>query len=201
MTRFLAVAAILPACSCITIRLAGGSSEQTVYQLDCPAPEHAPALDWAIRVRDFSCSSEYDRTGMVLVDSSGIVTRASTHRWASSPSVALSDLITRDLLSEGSYLVVLRRSVMAGDGAILEGSVREFGARQSGDSWHAVIDTDLILFDAGTGEVLAQRRIELEIPMRANGFDELSRSMSELATAWSAEARAFIRESLEARTS
>lgn len=196
LRRILAAAALLPLCSCITIKLAGGSSDHTVYRLSCPVPAEAPATGCDIRVRDFSCASEYDRTGMVLVDSSGVVTRTSGNRWASSPSVALSDLITRDLVAEGSFTAVLRRSVMDGIGVILEGGVREFGARQSGGVWLAVIDTDLTLFDAVSGSVIDQTRIELHSPMSSTGFPELARAMSTLAAQWSAEARMFVHSAI-----
>lgn len=197
MRRLLAAAALLPLCSCITIRLAGGSSDHTVYRLECPVPAQAAPAGCDIRVRDFSCASEYDRTGMVLVDSGGVVTRTSENRWASSPSVALSDLITRDLVAEGSFTAVLRRSVMDGGGVILEGGVREFGARQAGGIWLAVIDTDLTLFDAGSGDVIEQRRIVLSSPMSSTGFPELAGAMSALAAQWSAEARGFVHDALD----
>lgn len=196
MKRILLAAAALLTCSCITIELAGGSSERTVYSLECPAPGPGPRTGSDIRVRDFSCSTEYDRTGMVLVDSSGLVTRASTHRWASSPGISLSDLLARHLLAEGSFDAVLRRSVMTGTGAILEGHVAEFGARLIDGTWHAVIDTDLILFDASSGELISQRRICLSSPMASTGFGELAAAMSDLASRWSDEARAFIHGTL-----
>ncbi|HOF67042.1 MAG TPA: ABC-type transport auxiliary lipoprotein family protein [Candidatus Fermentibacter daniensis] len=198
MKRLLLTAsAVLLTCSCITIRLAGRSSEQTVHSLECPDPPPAPPAGSDIRVRDFSCSTEYDRTGMVLVDSSGLVTRTSTHRWASSPGISLSDLLARHLLAEGSFDAVLRRSVMTGTGAIVEGHVAEFGARQIDGVWHAVLDTDLILSDARSRELISQKRIRLSSPMPSTGFDSLAAVMSTLASRWSGEARAFIHDALE----
>lgn len=183
----------LLASSCITVRLGGATDPPVIHSLEAAPPARSAGTSaLTIRVRDFSCSSEYDRTDMVRVDASGVVTRSSVHRWAASPAAALTDLIERDLLREDYFAAVFRCSMMTGEDLVLEGDVREFGAREDG-GWIAVIDTDITLFESPGGGVLLQTGLRLEAPLDSTGYQSVAESMSLLAAAWSDSVRSMVR--------
>jgi ABC-type uncharacterized transport system auxiliary subunit len=188
----LGVLALL-ASSCITVRLGGATDPPVIHCLEvAPPARSAGTSDLTIRIRDLSCTSDYDRTDMVRVDASGVVTRSAVHRWSAPPATALTELIERDLLREDFFAAVFRRSMMAGEDLVLEGAVREFGAREDG-GWTAVIDTDLTLFESPGGRVLLQTGLRLTAPMDSASYQSVAESMSLLAAEWSDSVRTMVR--------
>lgn len=186
---------LLACCSCISVSLGGRSSPAVVYELNPPPPAHeASASCLVLRIADFTASPAYDRTDMVVVDSTGRVVRASGHRWASTPASLLADMITRDVMSEGRFESVYRRYTLVGEDLRMDAHVREFGARYSGGSWVARIETDVTILDTRSGTIAYQGTIGLEEPMPSGGFDELAAAMRVLAGVWSSEVRAELEE-------
>ncbi|NLP05706.1 membrane integrity-associated transporter subunit PqiC [Candidatus Fermentibacteria bacterium] len=182
---------LLACCSCISVSLGGRSSPAVVYEVNPPPPARAASASCLVlRIADFTASPAYDRTDMVVVDSTGRVVRASGHRWASTPASLLADLLTRDLMAEGRFESVYRRYTLVGEDVQLDAHVREFGSRYSGGSWVARVETDVTILDTRSGTIAFQGTIRLEEPMPSGGFDELATTMGKLAGRWSSEVRA-----------
>lgn len=186
---------LMACCSCISVSLGGRSSPAVVYEVNPPPPGHAASASCLVlRIADFTSSPAYDRTDMVVVDSTGRVVRASGHRWASTPASLLSDLLARDIMAEGRLESVYRRYTLFGEDIHLDAHVREFGSRYSGGSWAACIETDVTILDSRSGTIVFQGTIRLQEPMPAGGFGELAKAMGVLAGRWSSEVRAELDE-------
>ncbi len=198
MKRLIPAMLVLAASSCITVRLSGASGSSCIYQVSTPAPGRVRGVDASIRLRDFTSSIEYDRTDMVLVDVSGRVTRSGGHRWASSPSTALGDILARDLVSEGFFSVVYRRSMLGEEDMVLEGYVREYGARETPAGWIALIDTEILLFLSSGGRPVLQAQLRFEAPLDSLGYPALAEAMNGLVLQWSDSTRSVIRSAASA---
>jgi ABC-type uncharacterized transport system auxiliary subunit len=200
--RYAAVAAMLLSTSCITIGLGGRSEPLSIYSLESPAPQTSPArTDLVLRLRDFTASSAYDRTDMVLVDSTGRTTRASAHRWASGPPNMLNDILARDLLVESRFSAVYRHTSATGEDLVLECYVREFGGRQLPDGkWLTVIEADLTVLDGRDGSLVRQWSCRVEDLLDGEGFDLFARSMSRASTEWSEMVRAGLDDAVSVLT-
>jgi ABC-type uncharacterized transport system auxiliary subunit len=174
----------------------------TIYSLENPVVQASPACTGLIlRLRDFTASPAYDRTDMVLVDSTGRTTRASAHRWTSGPPNMLNDMLARDLLGESRFDAVFRHTSATGEDLVLECLVREFGARQLPDgAWRAVIDADLTLLDGRDGSLILQWSCRSEDLLDGEGFDMLARSMSRASAEWSSMVRAGLYDAIAVMT-
>jgi uncharacterized lipoprotein YmbA len=180
--------------SCVRVDVGSDPATLIIHKLDYGSPIPGnETFNTALRLRDFSASDEYDRKALVLILADGTVRRTGLHQWASTPAVALADLLHRDLLVEGSFQVVHRSGSRRGEEVLVEGFVREFGARQSSAEWVAVLDMDLLLTDTGAAKGSEQKTYRLLRTMTDEGYDSLVRTLSYLANEWSEKARSDIR--------
>lgn len=186
--------------SCVRVNVGSDSPALVIHKLDCGLPG---AGDWTfeteISVCDFLATDEYDRKALVLVLADGTVQRTGFHQWASTPALALPDILHRDLLAEASFRAVHRRGAVGGEELVIEGFVREFGARESRAEWAAVLDVDLLISSTGALRGLEQRTYRLSRAMPSEGYDVLAQTLSSLAQEWSQEVRSDIRAFIDSR--
>lgn len=177
------VLALSSSCLTVGVRYAGpGGARPVIYQLDYPAPQaDACPNGLVMRVRDFTCASEYDGTRMVLVDGEGRVTRTSRNRWVAGPGSMIGDLLARDLIAEGLFSGIYRRTPLSGDDLELDGYVRRFGAREAGGSWQAVLDLEVIVTESVGGAIVYQKPYMFSVPTdSAGGFRRLASDLTGL---------------------
>ena len=183
--------------SCLTIgvRYVSSGVQAVVHDIDYPAPAPVAADNGLIlRIRDFSCSAEYDVSNMVFVDEDGLVTKMSHNRWAANPATLLGDLLCRDLVTEEQFLGIYRRTPIYGDDLVLEGHLREFGARETDGSWRAVLEIEVILLESARGTIIFQEPYVFSAPIDSTGdFRSLADGMSGLVRQWSESVRSDLR--------
>jgi ABC-type uncharacterized transport system auxiliary subunit len=188
---------LLISCSCLTfgIRYVGSGSQPAVYDVEYPVPEASGQhCGLVLRIHDFTCSSIYDGSQMVFVDDSGRVTRMSQNRWSTNPASLISSLISRDLVAEGLFDGVYRRTPLSGDDLELEGYVREFGARESDGVWQAVIRVEMILLESAGGTIVFQKPYRFAMPTDSSGgFQQLASDMTILVRQCSDTVRSDLR--------
>lgn len=196
-TRVAALILLALSSSCLTIgvRYVGGDGPTTVYDLDYPPPAAADRGNGLIlRVRDFTCSSEYDVTNLIFVDDEGRVTRMSRNRWAANPATLLGDLLSRDLIAERLFEAIYRRTPLSGESLVLEGHVREFGARETDGRWEAVLELEVILLESPGSAIVFQKPYRLTAPAdSAGGFRMLASGMRDLVSLCSDSIRSDLR--------
>jgi uncharacterized lipoprotein YmbA len=186
--------------SCVRVNVGSDSPDLVIHKLDYGLPNaRERALDTVLRVYDFSATDEYDRKAFVLVLGDGTVQRTNLHQWATTPALALPDLLHRDLLAEASFRAVHRRGAVGGEELVIEGFVREFGARESKAEWAAVLDVDLLMRSTGVLQGQKQKTYRLTRVMPSEGYDVLAQTLSSLARDWSQEVRSDIRAFVDAR--
>jgi ABC-type uncharacterized transport system auxiliary subunit len=196
-TRLAILTLLLTSCSCLTfgVRYVGSGSRPIVHDIDYAVPEDSgPGNGLILRVHDLTCAPLYDGTCMVFVDDSDVVTRTSQNRWSTNPASLLGNLLSRDLVAEGSFEGVYRRAPLCGEDVILEGYVREFGARETSGRWDAVLEVEVILLESQDGMIIFQRPYRFTAPSdSAGGFQMLASDMSGLVQEFSDTLRADIR--------
>jgi uncharacterized lipoprotein YmbA len=186
--------------SCVRVNVGSDSPATVIHKLDYGLPlAQERARETTIRIFDFAVIDEYDRKALVLVLANGTVKRTGFHQWASAPGLALPDLLHRDLLAETSFSAVYRRGAVEGRELIIEGFVREFGARESNAEWVAVLDVDLLMRYPGETQGKEQRTYRLSRTLPQEGYHALVQTLSSLVEEWSKEVRSDIRTFLDAR--
>jgi ABC-type uncharacterized transport system auxiliary subunit len=195
--RFPALILLLLSCSCLTfgIRYVGSGSHPTIYDIDYAAPAAAgPGSGLVLRVRDFTCSSEFDAANMVFIDDEGRITRMSRNRWASNPASMIGDHLSRDLIAEGLFEGIYRRNPLYGEDLVMEGHVREFGARETAGSWQAVLEVEIILLESAGGTIIFQRPYRFTAPADSSeDFQPFASCMSDLVRQCSDSIRSDLR--------
>ena len=183
---------------CVRVNVGSDSPATVIHKLDYAPPRaDERTLETVVRVFDFVVTAGYDRNALVLVLADGTVHRTGFHQWASPPGQALPDLLHRDLIAETSFPAVYRRGAVEGQELIIEGFVREFGARESNGAWAAVLDVDVLIRYAGRTEGKNQRTYRLSKPLSREGYQALAQVLSSLVQEWSQEVRFDIRTFVE----
>jgi len=184
--------------SCVTIKMSSDSPPVTLYKLDYHAPSAGDSVSgFVLKIRDFSVADDYDRTDLVLVNENGIVRRSASNRWATKPAIAIADVLCRDFLAQGHFGAVFRRTSPVRGDLIVEGYLREFGARKLKDDWIAVIDVDITLFGGGGPGIHHQKNYRMEKKLIEMGYESLAAALSELAQQWSISVRTDVLSSLD----
>jgi ABC-type uncharacterized transport system auxiliary subunit len=196
--RFPALILLLLSSSCLTfgIRYVGSGSPPAIYDIDYAAPAEAgPGNGLVLRVRDFTCSSEFDASNMVFVDEEGRITRMSRNRWASNPASLIGDLLSRDLIAEGLFEGIYRRNPLCGEDLVMEGHVREFGAREAAGGWQAVLEVEIILLESAGGTIIFQKPYRFTAAADSTeGFQPFASCMSDLVRQCSDSIRSDLRD-------
>lgn len=187
----LLTALVMVSSSCITVNVPiGGDPESaaTVWVLE-------PDLQypWTVRcglvvqIKDFSASQSVQGVQMTVVGDDGTVNRSSMDVWSSRPMEMLPDLLLRDMISSGAWGAVMRKSTMLPEDLIVEGFVREFGGRASGDRWEAVIDVDVTMLDGNSYELLFQENYRFQWELDSPSYSSLASAMNILVGIWTEE--------------
>jgi ABC-type uncharacterized transport system auxiliary subunit len=185
---------LLLAVNCVRVNVGSDSPTTIIHKLDYDVPlSGEKAYQNAVRVIDFSATTEYDRQSLVLVLANGTVQRTGFHQWAAKPALALADLLHRDLLAEGAFPVVHRRGAVEGGELVVEGFLREFGARETEGMWLAVLDVDLLMHHVASPEEDKQMTYRLTEALPRKGYIILAQTLSELVEEWSQAVRSDIR--------
>jgi ABC-type uncharacterized transport system auxiliary subunit len=177
--------------SCITVNVPiGGDPESTAtvwsVEPDRPGPWSVYA-GHVVQIKDFSASQSVTGIQMTVVNEDGTINRSSMDVWSSRPIEMLPDILLRDMVSAGAWGAVLRKSTMLPEDLIVEGYVREFGGRVSGDKWEAIIDVDVTLLDGDSYELLFQENYRFHWELDSPSYSALSTAMNVLVGIWTEE--------------
>ena len=176
---------LLVACACVRLNLSSTAEPPITYLLDPPAAQLWPSPAQAtVLVNDFSATPPYDTADMVLVTARGTLVAASRHRWASRLSSAFADLLWCDLVASRAVQAAHRHYVRGPRIVVVDGHLRECGAREVGTQWYAVVDVTVSLSCPDWSLAAHQRNYRIERPLTGEGFDALAAAMIPLTRAW-----------------
>lgn len=189
----ISVMLLFAGCITVNVPLGGGEtgpSFQWMLLWDPPESVRTPAVSNSIRVKDLEAAGSYQLSGMVVRHEDGTVSESSDNRWVTRPGAMLSEMLSRDMMAEGSFPAVFRTAVTVNDMLTVEGYVREFGATQvDSTTWIAVLDVDVTLLSDRGAVIVMQENYRYERRMPSSGFEELSRQLSVLSSTWSEDVR------------
>ncbi|OPL18029.1 MAG: hypothetical protein AVO35_07680 [Candidatus Aegiribacteria sp. MLS_C] len=140
-----------------------------------------------VHIKDFSACQSVQGVQMTVVGEDGTVNRSSTDVWSGRPMEMLPDILLRDMISAGAWGAVLRKSTMLPEDLIIEGYVREFGGRTSGDRWEAVLDVDVTMLDGDSYQLLFQENYRFHWELDSPSYASLASAMDILVGIWTEE--------------
>jgi ABC-type uncharacterized transport system auxiliary subunit len=187
----LMVMLVLITSSCITVNVPiGGDPESTatVWTVEPARPDPlSVSMDHVVQIKDFTAAQSVQGVQMIVLGEDGTMNKSSMDIWSSRPIEMLPDILLRDMVASRGWGAVLRSSTMLPEDLIVEGFIREFGGREAGGKWEAVIDVDVTLLDGHTYDLLFQENYRFHWELQSPSYAELAGAMNTLVGIWSEE--------------
>ncbi len=181
--KVLVLAMALLAGGCVRVTVGGDGEPPRVWAVDPPPVAAATPTRTLAQLNPFTSAPAYEASAMVLVTAEGKLVRASRNRWEAPPAEVLGTILWRDLVTSGVVKSVHRR-VRGSHAVVVDGHILEFGARQRGSAWCAVIDMTLTVSSQADRFPPLQRRLRFEQPLEESSFSAVASAMRPLARQW-----------------
>lgn len=190
--ELIAMAGIILFSGCITVNVPIGGEPGTaasVWTVEPKRPARSPvSTDHIVQIKDFAAAQPAQGIQIVVHSEDGTVNRAAGDVWSSRPTEFLPDILSRDMVAMGAWGAVLRKSTMLSEDIIVEGFVREFGGRVTGEGlWEAVLDVDVTALSGNGYRLLFQENYRFHWELEEPTYRALTEAMNILVGFWSEE--------------
>lgn len=182
---------ILLTASCITVNVPIGGDPESTAVIWTVQPEEmekwSVSCDLVVQIKDFSADPSAQGIQMTVLNQDGTLNKTATDIWSSRPNEMLPDILLRDMISAEAWGAVLRKSTMLSEDLIVEGFIREFGGRVTGDRWEAVLDVDVTVLDGDSYELLFQENYRFHWELPVPSYAAMAEAMNVLVGIWTEE--------------
>jgi ABC-type uncharacterized transport system auxiliary subunit len=184
MTKWWVLGLLLPLLTgCVSFHLPT-AAPPVYYQLDYPSPRvHCPgAFQKGLRVWQFTSSSPYGRTDMIVVKPDGQMQFSSTFQWIASPGTMVAESLLRDLTRSRLFPQVISANDPAFVPLELTGHIFMFASERIGTTSQAALQVGVSLIDnQKPRKVILHREYDLRSPTFIdNTSAAFARAMSDL---------------------
>ncbi|MBD3277460.1 MAG: hypothetical protein GF388_04085 [Candidatus Aegiribacteria sp.] len=188
---FAVLTALILSTACITVNVPiGGEPESaaTVWTVEPEKPDPwTVSTEYIVHIKDFTSAQASQGVQMTVIQQDGTINRSSADIWTSRPVELLPDILLRDMVTAEAWGAVLRKSTMLPEDIIVEGFVREFGGRVTGERWEAVLDVDVTALDGDTYQLMFQENYRFHWELDQPSYAELADAMNTLVQIWTEE--------------
>jgi ABC-type uncharacterized transport system auxiliary subunit len=183
----LAAVVFLPGCSSLIV---SSTPPPVYYQLDYAPPEAKCAMSFkeGVRVRQFTASSPFDRTAMVVTKPKGEVLYSEAFQWVAPPGRLIAESLLRDLNQGNLFPQAVSGADTTNVPLELTGHVFAFAWERTGSAAFPVIEVEVSLTGGQSpGRVVFRKNYRLQgkalgsddAEAFAGGMSSLMRDFSE----------------------
>jgi uncharacterized lipoprotein YmbA len=158
----IAAAALLAGCSSLIV---SQTPPPVYYQLDYSAPEVRCGRQFqeGVRVRQFTVSSPFDRTAMVVTKPEGQVLYSEAYQWVAPPGTLVAESLLRDLNQGNLFPQAVSGASTTAVPLELTGHVFTFALVRTGSESRPVLEVEVSLAGGGPpGKVLFRKSYHLQ---------------------------------------